>query len=142
MARDAGMAVRDLIGNASVLKGIDRSKYLTQDVGAYTLDDIFAELEKPGRDPRAAFEAPTFRDDVRSIEQVKPGMVLEGRVTNVTAFGAFVDIGVHQDGLVHVSALADRFVTDPSEVVGVGDLIRVRVLSVDLERKRISLSAK
>jgi uncharacterized protein len=142
MARDAGLKVRDLIGNASALKRIDRASYLTGDVGAYTLDDILAEIEKPGRDPRAAFEAPTFRDDVRSIEQVKPGMVLEGRVTNVTAFGAFVDIGVHQDGLVHVSALSDRFVRDPSEVVGVGDLIRVIVLSVDLERKRISLSAK
>jgi protein Tex len=142
MARETGVAVRDLIGNPSALKRVDRSKYLSSDVGAYTLDDIFAELEKPGRDPRAAFEAPAFRDDVRSIEQVKPGMVLEGRVTNVTAFGAFVDIGVHQDGLVHVSALADRFVKDPNEVVGVGDLIKVRVLSVDLERKRISLSAK
>jgi len=142
MARDTAVAVRDLIGNASALKSIDRSKYLSGDVGAYTLDDILAELEKPGRDPRAAFEAPAFRDDVRSIEQVKPGMVLEGRVTNVVAFGAFVDIGVHQDGLVHVSALSDRFVKDPNEVVGVGDLIKVRVLSVDLERKRISLSAK
>jgi uncharacterized protein len=142
MARDLGVSVRRLLAEPQLLARIDRKKYVSGDVGDYTLDDIFAELERPGRDPRAEFEAPSFRDDVRSIEDVTAGMVLEGRVTNVTAFGAFVDIGVHQDGLVHVSALADRFVKDPSEVVAVGDLIRVRVLSVDLERKRISLSAK
>ena len=91
------------------------------DVGELTLDDILAELEKPGRDPRATFEPPKFRDDVRTLEDLKPGMELEGVVTNVTAFGAFVDVGVHQDGLVHVSQLADQFVKDPSEVVKVGD---------------------
>jgi uncharacterized protein len=106
------------------------------------MNDILAELKKPGRDPRATFEPPKFRDDVRTMEDLKPGMDLEGVVTNVTAFGAFVDIGVHQDGLVHVSKLADRFVKDPSEVVKVGDKIRVRVMEVDLARKRISLSAK
>jgi uncharacterized protein len=142
MARDAGCPLSKLVGNREALERIDRKKYETGDVGGFTLDDIFAELEKPGRDPRAEFEAPSFRDDVRSIEDVRAGMVLEGRVTNVTAFGAFVDIGVHQDGLVHVSQLADRFVKDPNEVVGVGDLLRVRVLGVDLDRKRISLSAK
>ncbi len=98
--------------------------------------------KKPGRDPRAAFEPPKFRDDVRTLEDLKPGMELEGVVTNVTAFGAFVDVGVHQDGLVHVSQLADRFVKDPSEVVKVGDQLKVRVLEVDLERRRISLSAR
>lgn len=142
MARDLGLTIGDLLRNPQAIARIDRQRYLDADVGAYTIDDILAELEKPGRDPRADFEAPAFRDDVRSIEDVSPGMVLEGRVTNVTAFGAFVDIGVHQDGLVHVSALADRFVKDPSDVVSVGDLIRVRVLSVDLDRRRISLSAK
>jgi uncharacterized protein len=142
IARDLGVSVQGLCDDPKLLSRIDRKKYMSDDVGDYTLDDICAELEKPGRDPRAEFEAPSFRDDVRSIEDVTAGMVLEGRVTNVTAFGAFVDIGVHQDGLVHVSALADRFVKDPNEVVAVGDLIRVRVLGVDLERKRISLSAK
>jgi uncharacterized protein len=142
IARELGVSVQGLCDDPKLFSRIDRKKYISSDVGDYTLDDICAELEKPGRDPRAEFEAPTFRDDVRSIEDVTPGMVLEGRVTNVTAFGAFVDIGVHQDGLVHVSALADRFVKDPNEVVAVGDLIRVRVLGVDLERKRISLSAK
>jgi protein Tex len=142
MARDLGLSVAELVGNSQAAARIDRQRYLDDEVGEYTLDDILRELEKPGRDPRAEFQAPSFREDVRRIEDVTPGMVLEGRVTNVTAFGAFVDIGVHQDGLVHISALADRFVKDPSEVVGVGDLIRVRVLSVDLDRKRISLSAK
>ncbi len=142
MARDLGVGVGALVADPKLLARLDRKKYLSDDVGTYTLDDIFAELEKPGRDPRAEFEAPSFRDDVRTLEDVTVGMVLEGRVTNVTAFGAFVDIGVHQDGLVHISALADRFVKDPNEVVAVGDLIRVRVLGVDLERKRISLSAK
>jgi uncharacterized protein len=142
MAKDLGLSVKQLLRNREAIARIDRKRYLDAEVGAYTIDDILAELEKPGRDPRAEFEAPAFRDDVRSIEDVKEGMVLEGRVTNVTAFGAFVDIGVHQDGLVHISALADRFVKDPNEVVSVGDLIRVRVLGVDLDRKRISLSAK
>jgi uncharacterized protein len=106
------------------------------------MSDILGELKKPGRDPRAAFEPPKFRDDVRSLEDLKPGMELEGVVTNVTAFGAFVDVGVHQDGLVHVSQLADRFVKDPSEVVKVGEKIKVRVVEVDLQRKRIALTAK
>jgi uncharacterized protein len=142
MARDLGSSVRELMRNPAAIARIERQRYLDDDVGTFTLDDILRELDKPGRDPRAKFEAPAFREDVRSIEDVKEGMVLEGRVTNVTAFGAFVDIGVHQDGLVHISALADRFVKDPNEVVSVGDLIRVRVLGVDLDRKRISLSAK
>jgi uncharacterized protein len=99
-------------------------------------------LQKPGRDPRADFEAAKFRDDVRSLNDLKPGMALEGVVTNVTAFGAFVDIGVHQDGLVHVSQLSDRFVRDPAEVVRAGDKLKVRVIEVDLVRKRIALTAK
>ena len=118
------------------------AKYVSADVGLPTLEDIQKELLKPGRDPRDTFEPPTFRDDVRKIEDLKPGMELEGVVTNVTAFGAFVDVGVHQDGLVHVSQLADRFVKDPHEVAKVGDKVKVRVLEVDLARRRIALTAK
>jgi uncharacterized protein len=111
-------------------------------VGEPTLRDIVLELAKPGRDPRASFEPPKFRDDVRELSDLKEGMVLEGVVTNVTAFGAFVDVGVHQDGLVHVSKLSDRFVRDPAEVVKVGDKLKVKVVEVDLPRKRISLTAR
>jgi uncharacterized protein len=125
-----------------VIDRIDVRRYVDGDVGLFTLGDILAELKKPGRDPRAGFAPPQFRDDVRELGDLEPGMELEGVVTNVTAFGAFVDVGVHQDGLVHVSQLADRFVKDPSEVVKVGDKIKVRVLEVDLDRKRIALSAK
>jgi uncharacterized protein len=106
------------------------------------MNDILAELAKPGRDPRASFEPPKFRDDVRTLGDLKPGMELQGVVTNVTAFGAFVDVGVHQDGLVHISRLSDRFVKDPNTVVKVGDRLGVWVLEVDLERKRISLTAR
>jgi uncharacterized protein len=142
MARDLGVPARSLVGDARAVSRIDRERYLGGDVGAYTIADILEELAKPGRDPRAGFEAPRFRDDVRTLEDLAVGMALEGVVTNVTAFGAFVDVGVKQDGLVHVSQLADRFVKSPSDVVKVGDRIKVRVLSVDLERKRISLSAR
>ena len=111
-------------------------------MGEPTLRDIIAELKKPGRDPRAVFEKPAFRDDVTTIDDVKEGMTLEGVVTNVTAFGAFVDIRIHQDGLVHVSELADRFIRDPSEVVKTGDKIKVRVLAVDKARNRVSLTCR
>jgi uncharacterized protein len=141
MAKDLQVPVASLVGSDLVDK-IDPKRYQEGDVGSFTLNDILAELKKPGRDPRATFEPPKFRDDVRTMEDLKVGMDLEGVVTNVTAFGAFIDIGVHQDGLCHVSKLADRFVKDPSEVVKVGDKIRVRVLEVDLGRKRISLSAR
>ena len=117
-------------------------RYITNDVGEPTLKDIVSELKKPGRDPRAVFEKPAFRDDVTTIDDVQEGMTLEGIVTNVAAFGAFVDIGVHQDGLVHVSELADRFIRDPNEVVKVGDRIKVKVIGVDKARQRISLSAR
>jgi protein Tex len=142
MAQDLGVPVVSLIGNRELLERLDPKKYQAGDVGAFTLNDILSELKKPGRDPRATFEPPKFRDDVRTMEDLKTEMVLEGVVTNVTAFGAFVDIGVHQDGLVHVSQLSDRFVKDPNEVVKVGDKLSVRVLEVDLVRKRIALSAK
>ena len=142
MAGDLGVPLGELIGNDSRLQQIDLDRYVGQDVGRPTLNDILAELRKPGRDPREAFEPPAFRDDVREPKDLSAGMELEGVVTNVVAFGAFVDVGVHQDGLVHVSQLSDRYVTDPNTVVKVGQRVRVRVLSVDLERNRIALSMK
>jgi uncharacterized protein len=142
MAKDLGVEVAKLIGNDALVAKIDVKKYIQDDVGEPTLKDILAELKKPGRDPRDTFEPPAFRDDVRTMDDLKPGMTLEGVVTNVTAFGAFVDIGVHQDGLVHISQLADRFVKDPNEVVKAGDKLKVRVLEVDMARKRIALTAR
>ena len=142
MAADLGVALTELIGNAGLVDSIPLSKYISGTVGEPTLRDIISELKKPGRDPRATFEKPAFREDVTEFEHVKEGMVLEGIVTNVTAFGAFVDIGVHQDGLVHVSELSDRFIRDPAEAVKAGDKLKVRVLSVDKARRRIALSAK
>jgi protein Tex len=142
IARDAGVAPSALVGNEPVLAKIAWASYAGGDVGLPTLEDIRSELGKPGRDPRSAFSPPKFRDDVRKIEDIEPGMVLDGVVTNVTAFGAFVDLGVKQDGLVHVSELADTFVGDPHAVAHVGDAVRVKVLAVDLARKRISLSRR
>ncbi|MBW2277479.1 MAG: RNA-binding transcriptional accessory protein [Deltaproteobacteria bacterium] len=142
IAKDMGVSLADLVGDSDLASRIEVSRYVSNDVGEPTLRDIIAELERPGRDPRDEFEAPAFREDVREIEDLKLGMELEGVVTNVTNFGAFVDVGVHRDGLVHISQLADRFVKDPAEVVKVGDKIKVRVLEVDRERNRISLSAK
>ncbi|MBQ6136673.1 MAG: RNA-binding transcriptional accessory protein [Kiritimatiellae bacterium] len=142
MAADLGMSVKDLVGNPQAAKKIDVRKYVTAEVGEPTLKDIVAELVKPGRDPRAVFEPPKFREDVTKIEDVREGMKLEGVVTNVTAFGAFVDIGVHQDGLVHLSELSDNYVSDPASVVKAGDRIQVTVIGVDRARGRISLSAK
>lgn len=141
MARDLGLSLAELVGSerAGQLK---LSRYVDDSVGLATLTDIVAELQKPGRDPREAFEAPSFRDDVHSLDDLEPGMVLGGVVTNVTAFGAFVDIGVHQDGLVHVSRMADRYVKDPHAVVHPGKTVQVEVLEVDAARKRISLSMK
>ncbi|HET9621439.1 MAG TPA: Tex family protein, partial [Kofleriaceae bacterium] len=142
IAADLGVELPALLGNQELVDKIDFAKYVTDEVGEPTLRDIAAELGKPGRDPRAEFSPPKFRDDVTSMEDLKVGMVLEGVVTNVTAFGAFVDIGVHNDGLVHVSQLAEQFVKDPSEIVKVGQKLTVRVLEVDNSRKRIALSAK
>ncbi|MFT3698138.1 MAG: Tex family protein [Kofleriaceae bacterium] len=142
MASDAGVPLGELVGNAEIVDKIDLAKYVAGDVGEPTLRDITDELKKPGRDPRAEFAPPKFRDDVTTMEDLKPGMVFEGIVTNVTAFGAFVDIGVHNDGLVHVSQLAEQFVKDPTEVVKVGQRLKVRVLEIDHARKRIALSAR
>jgi len=142
IAADLGEPLEKLIGNVEVVKKIKLSTYVSDDVGELTLKDIIDELNKPGRDPREQFEEVGFREDVMTMNDLKEGMELKGIVTNVTAFGAFVDIGVHQDGLVHISQLSDRFVKDPADVVQAGDRIAVRVLEVDLKRKRISLSAK
>ncbi|MFP4316837.1 MAG: Tex family protein [Desulfovibrionales bacterium] len=142
MARDLGVGVAELMHDAELRARIDPNRYLSGDVGLPTLNDILAELERPGRDPRPGFEAFAFAEGVHRPEDLTPGMVLPGIVTNVTGFGAFVDVGVHQDGLVHVSQLADRFVRDPAEVVRTGQHVRTRVLEVDLERRRISLSLK
>ena len=142
MAADLQVPLADLVGDSELVKRIDISRYVGGDVGEPTLRDILEELRKPGRDPRESFEPPKFREDVSELKDLEQGMVLEGVVTNVTAFGAFVDVGVHQDGLVHISQLSDRFVKDPHDVVSVGDKVKVRVLDVDVERKRISLSAK
>lgn len=142
MVRDHGMSLAGVIGEPDAVKRIERDRYVDASVGRYTIDDILDELAKPGRDPRARFEPPAFRDDVRTLDDLREGMVLEGVVTNVTDFGAFVDVGVKQDGLVHISQLADRYVKHPSDVVSVGGKLKVRVLSVDKDRKRIGLSAK
>ncbi|MBL7180488.1 MAG: RNA-binding transcriptional accessory protein [Desulfobacterales bacterium] len=142
MAADLGCAVAELINKAELRKQIDISRYVTEAVGIPTLNDILAELSKPGRDPRVTFEAFKFAGGIEKIADLKAGMILPGIVTNVTAFGAFVDIGVHQDGLVHISELADRYVKDPATVVKVYQKVSVRVIAVDLERNRISLSMK
>jgi uncharacterized protein len=142
MARDVICSVNDLMRDAGRRQKIQLQKYVTTDVGLPTLNDILAELAKPGRDPRQQFEAFAFQAGVEKMEDLKPGMKLPGIVTNVTAFGAFVDIGVHQDGLVHVSQLSDRFVKDPAEVVKVQQRVMVTVTEVDLPRKRIALSMK
>ncbi len=142
MARDIGMPLHSISEASSKFGAIDPGRYVTESIGEPTLRDILAELEKPGRDPRAEFRYAAFREEVKEIKDLALGMELEGVVTNVANFGAFVDIGVHQDGLVHISQLADRFVDDPKKVVKVGQIVRVRVLEVNEPLKRISLSMK
>lgn len=137
-----GLSVKSLIGNHDVLSRLKASDYTDEQFGVPTVTDILKELEKPGRDPRPEFKTAKFQEGVHEIKDLVPGMTLEGVVSNVAAFGAFIDIGVHQDGLVHVSELSDRFVRDPREVVKVGDIVRVRVLDVDVARRRISLSMR
>ena len=142
MAKDMGCSVKDLMNGAELRKQLDLKKYITEKVGIPTLTDILAELEKPGRDPRETFEVFSFTEGVNAIGDLKIGMKLPGIVTNVTNFGAFVDIGVHQDGLVHISHLADKFVKDPKEAVTVQQKVMVTVVEVDVPRKRIGLSMK
>ncbi len=137
-----GRDIRALMGDSAALKSLDPRRFIDDRFGLPTVKDILAELEKPGRDPRPEFRTATFAEGVNEIKDLRPGMLLEGTVTNVAAFGAFVDIGVHQDGLVHVSQLADRFVKDPHEVVRAGDVVQVRVVEVDAPRKRIGLTMR
>ncbi len=137
-----GRDVRSLMGDSAALKSLDPRVFIDERFGLPTVRDIIAELDKPGRDPRPEFKTATFADGIDDIKDLKPGMMLEGTVTNVAAFGAFVDIGVHQDGLVHVSQLADKFVKDPHEVVKAGDVVKVRVTEVDVPRKRIGLTMR
>lgn len=142
IANDVDVAIATLVGNDGALSRVSLERYVSDDVGLPTLRDILSELKKPGRDPREAFEPPAFSADITEPKHLTPGMELEGVVTNIVAFGAFVDVGVHQDGLVHVSQLADRYVSDPNAVVTVGQKVKVRVVSVDLDRNRIALTMK
>ena len=142
MASSLGLKVAELIENVKVIQSLDIKLFVDDKAGVYTLSDIREELLKPGRDPREKFVAATFREDVKEITDLKEGMVLEGTVTNVTNFGAFVDIGVHQDGLVHISELSNKFIKDPKEAVRVGEVVKVKVLAVDVPMKKISLSIK
>jgi uncharacterized protein len=138
MARDLNCSVADLMKDAGVRAKIDVSRYVSDQVGRPTLEDILAELAKPGRDPRREFEAIEFAKGINQISDLRTGMKMPGIITNVTAFGAFVDIGVHQDGLVHISELSDRFVKDPADFVSVQQQVEVRVIAVDLDRNRRS----
>ena len=131
-----------LIGNSHVLGALNPKDFIDDTIGLATVTDILNELERPGRDPRPAFKTATFKEGVDKIGDLNTGMVLEGVVTNVAAFGAFVDIGVHQDGLVHVSAMSSTFVKDPRDIVKPGDIVRVKVLDIDIPRKRISLTLR
>jgi uncharacterized protein len=137
-----GREVRNVIGDVSFLRALKPEQFTDERFGVPTVRDILKELEKPGRDPRPEFVAPSFAEGVEDVKDLKPGMILEGRVTNVAAFGAFVDIGVHQDGLVHVSALSHTFVKDPRDAVKAGDIVKVKVMEIDLPRQRIGLSMR
>ena len=142
IANHRGKEVRSIIGDSGFLRALNAADYISDKVGLPTVQDIISELDKPGRDPRPEFKMAEFQDGVEKISDLRPDMVLEGTVTNVTNFGAFIDIGVHQDGLVHISALAEKFVKDPRDVVKAGDVVRVKVMEVDAPRKRIGLSMR
>jgi uncharacterized protein len=134
--------ISELIGNSEILNGIDPELFVKEKTGTFTVKDILEELKKPGRDPRSSFTYAKFNEEINSINELKKDMALEGVVTNVTNFGAFVDIGVHQDGLVHISQMSNKFVRAPMDIVKVGQNVKIKVLSVDLELKRISLTMK
>jgi uncharacterized protein len=142
MAATTGVGIPELIGNRERISSLKLEDFAAESVGMPTLQDIREELLRPGRDPRRTFKVPKFRADVKEMSDLQPGMTLEGTVTNVTNFGAFVDIGVRQDGLVHLSQMSNRFIRDPREAVKVGDVVQVRVISVEPETKRIGLSMK
>jgi protein Tex len=134
--------IKALIGNAEIVRQLKPQTFVDDTFGLPTVTDILRELEKPGRDPRPAFKAAVFKEGVETLKDLKRGMILEGTVTNVAAFGAFVDIGVHQDGLVHISAMSKTFIKDPREVVKSGDIVKVKVLDVEVDRKRIALTLR
>ncbi|TLN04014.1 S1 RNA-binding domain-containing protein, partial [bacterium] len=142
IARKAGRPIGSLIGDSTLLRSLNPKEFTDEKFGLPTVTDIIKELDKPGRDPRPEFKTASFADGITEMADLKPGMILEGVVTNVANFGAFVDIGVHQDGLVHISALSEKFVKDPREVVKVGQIVKVKVLEVDMARKRISLTMR
>jgi uncharacterized protein len=142
MAGDLGVTVRDLIQQPELRKKVVKKKYVTEKVGEFTIDDIMKELEKPGRDPRSVIEEFRFEETIKTMEDLKQGMTVPGIVTNITNFGVFVDIGVKQDGLVHISQLSNTYVSDPNEVVKLQQKVMVTVMEVDIARKRISLSMK
>jgi uncharacterized protein len=139
---DIGRDIKHVIGDSALVKSLDPARYADDQFGVPTVSDILKELEKPGRDPRPEFTTATFKEGVEEIADLRPDMILEGVVTNVAAFGAFVDIGVHQDGLVHISALSNTFVKDPHTVVKAGQVVKVKVLEVDAKRKRIALTMR
>ena len=142
MAKAVNMPLEKIIGNVDLVRSIPKEKFISGDVGFATVEDILRELEKPGRDPREEFRYAHFSDEVKEMADLEPGMVLEGTVTNVTNFGAFIDIGIHQDGLVHISQIADCYVDDPRNFIKVGQIVKVKVLQLDVDLKRISLSLK
>ncbi|MDO5057343.1 MAG: Tex family protein [Lautropia sp.] len=142
MLADLKLGIQDVVGQRNVIARLDPARYTDEHFGLPTIQDILKELEKPGRDPRPEFKTATFKEGIDKLEDLQPGMTLEGVVTNVANFGAFVDIGVHQDGLVHISALSDRFVKDPHQVVKTGDVVRVKVLEVDFRRQRVALTMR
>ena len=142
ICQQAKLPITEVVGNATAIKSLSPENFVTNEIGLPTIVDIFSELEKPGRDPRPEFKTATLKEGIERIQDLRPNMVLEGTVTNVTNFGAFVDIGVHQDGLVHISCLTDRFVQDPRTVVKTGDIVKVKVLEVDAARKRIGLTMR
>ncbi|WP_445946874.1 Tex family protein [Shewanella sp.] len=142
IAQKTQQAIDSLMGNTSLLSSINAADFVSDEFGLPTINDILAELDKPGRDPRGEFKTASFKDGVEDLKDLKPEMILEGVVTNVTNFGAFVDVGVHQDGLVHISSLTDKFVSDPHTIVKAGDVVKVKVMEVDVERRRIALSMR
>ena len=142
MAKKLNVKVKELIGNKERIAQINPNEFVEGSFGLETIHDILKELEKPGRDPRQRFEAFEFDKNIRTINDLKPGMVLNGLVTNITAFGAFVDIGVHQDGLVHISLITNHYIKDPNEVLKLNQKVKVIVTDVDIDRKRISLSMR
>ena len=142
MVKQASVAVQDIVGNSELLKKLLPEEFVTDKFGLPTVTDIISELDKPGRDPRPEFKTANFKDDVQSLADLKVGMILEGVVSNVANFGAFIDVGVHQDGLVHISAMTDKFISDPRDIVKTGDIVKVKVMEVDVARKRISFSMR